>query len=46
MMLKLLSKYDFYNECKEIEIAKGKNRLPLTLKEGLKQLNRAIKYTK
>ena len=44
MILKLLNKYDYFNECEEIEIAKGKNRLPLTMVEGIKQMNRKRKY--
>ena len=46
MIFKLLNKYDYFNECEEIEIAKGKNRLPLTLSEGIKQVKRALKYKK
>jgi hypothetical protein len=46
MILKLLNKYDYFNECEEIEIAKGKNRLPLTVVEGIKQIKRALKYKK
>lgn len=46
MIFKLLNKYDYFNECEEIEIAKGKNRLPLTLFEGIKQMNRKRKYKK
>jgi hypothetical protein len=46
MILKLLNKYDYFNECEEIEIAKGKNRLPLTIVEGIKQIKRALKYKK
>jgi hypothetical protein len=44
MIFKLLNKYDYFNECEEIEIAKGKNRLPLTMVEGIKQMNRKRKY--
>ncbi len=46
MIFKLLNKYDYFNECEEIEIAKGKNRLPLTMVEGVKQMNRKRKYKK
>jgi hypothetical protein len=46
MIFKLLNKYDYFNECEEIEIAKGKNRLPLTMVEGIKQMNRKRKYKK
>jgi hypothetical protein len=46
MIFKLLNKYDYFNECEEIEIAKGKNRLPLTMQEGVKQMNRKRKYKK
>ena len=46
MILKLLNKYEYFNECEEIEIAKGKNKLPLTMVEGIKQMNRKRKYKK
>ena len=40
ILLKLLNIDDFYGICEEIEIAKGKYKLPLSLKEGFKQLKR------
>ena len=46
MIIELLNKYDYFNESEEIEIAKGKNKIPLTLKEGLYQMNRKLKYKK
>ena len=38
--LKLLNVDEFYGESESIEIAKGKNKLPETLKEGFKQIKR------
>lgn len=46
MIFKLLNKYDYFNECEEIEIAKGKNKLALTLKEGIAKIKRELKYKK
>ena len=40
-MLKLDS---FYNLSKEIEIAKGRNAIPKTIKDALKQAKRVIKW--
>jgi|TARA_B100000780_G_C20952583_1_gene380036 hypothetical protein len=39
-ILKLLNAYEFYAEDETIEIAKGKNKMPETFKEGYKQLKR------
>mgnify|MGYP003117847619 CR=1 FL=1 len=39
-ILKLLNVDEFYGEDKNIEIAKGKNKLPESLKEGYKQIKR------
>ncbi len=38
-----LLKYGNYGDGKYIDIAKGKYKLPLTLKEGIKQLKRQLK---
>jgi hypothetical protein len=40
-MLKLDS---FYNMSEEIEIAKGKNQIPTTVKQALKQAKRVIRW--
>ena len=40
MILKLLNVDEFYGIDKTIEIAKGKNKLPESLKEGYKQIKR------
>jgi hypothetical protein len=40
ILIKLLNLDDFYGEDKTIEIAKGKYKLPTTLKEGFKQIKR------
>ena len=45
IIIKLLNIDNFYGISEEIEIAKGKYKLPLTLKEGLKQIKRK-KYEK
>jgi len=34
----------FYNTSEEIEIAKGKNAIPTTIKEALKQAKRVIRW--
>tara|TARA_R100000541_G_scaffold4689_4_gene12104 strand:+ start:2515 stop:2667 length:153 start_codon:yes stop_codon:yes gene_type:complete len=44
--IKLLNLDDFYGLNETIEIAKGKNKLPETLKEGFKQVKRQIKWQK
>ena len=43
-ILDMLHAYDHYNVCNEIEIAKGKHYKAKTIKEGLKQLKRALKW--
>jgi hypothetical protein len=43
-MFELLRLNEFYGESEAIEIAKGKNELPLTLKKGFKQLRRELKW--
>lgn len=40
IFIKLLNIDNFYGETENIEIAKGKYKLPTTLKEGLKQIKR------
>ena len=45
IIIKLLNIDNFYGISEEIEIAKGKYKLPLTLKEGLNQIKRK-KYEK
>ncbi len=40
-IIQLLSTSDFYGESEIIEIAKGKNKLPKTLKEKREQTKRA-----
>ena len=46
IVLKLLNIDDFYGVSKTIEVAKGKNKLPETIKEGFKQVKREIKWQK
>lgn len=46
MILEILRIDHFYNESENIEIAKGKNELPTTLKIGVKQLKRQLKWQK
>tara|TARA_R110000772_G_scaffold167759_1_gene279480 strand:+ start:282 stop:422 length:141 start_codon:yes stop_codon:yes gene_type:complete len=41
--IKLLNIDDFYGINETIEIAKGKNKLPETIKEGLEQIKRKTK---
>lgn len=41
IFIKLLNIDNFYGETENIEIAKGKYKLPTTLKEGIKQIKRA-----
>ena len=44
MIFKLLRSSEFYGVSETIEIAKGKNKLPTTLKQGLEQLKRKSKF--
>ena len=44
MILKLLNIDEFYGIDETIEIAKGKNKLPESLKEGYKQIKRNRKW--
>ncbi len=41
IILQLLSLDNFYGISEEVEIAKGKYKLPLTFKDGFKKLKRA-----
>lgn len=45
-MFELLRLNDFYRVSETMDIAKGKNELPLTLKKGFKQLTRKRKWLK
>ncbi len=40
MLLKLLKLDNYYGVSKTVDIAKGKNKLPTTLKKGLDQIKR------
>ncbi len=44
IILKLLNIDEFYGVSKTIEIAKGKNKLPQSLKEGFEQIKRKTKW--
>jgi hypothetical protein len=44
IILKMLDINDMYGVSKEIDIAKGVNKLPLNLKDGFKQLKRKSKW--
>ena len=44
MILKLLNVDEFYGIDETIEIAKGKNKLPESLKEGYKQIKRNMRW--
>ena len=46
IVLKLLAFDDFYGQGEFIEIAKGKNKLPETIKEGIEQIKRNNKWLK
>ena len=41
LVLKLLNVDDFYGISETIEIAKGKYKLPLTIREGVKLIKRS-----
>jgi|TARA_B100000768_G_C11030314_1_gene269811 hypothetical protein len=45
-ILKLLNVDNFYGQDESIEIAKGKNKLPETFKEGFKQIKRHTRWKK
>lgn len=42
----MLSISDFYGESEAIDIAKGKHKLPSTIKEGVKQKKRELAWKK
>lgn len=42
IFIKLLNLDNFYGQTENIEIAKGKYKLPTTLKEGYKQIKREL----
>lgn len=44
IILDLLQLDDWHNISEEIEIAKGKNKIPMTFNQGLKQLKRQRKW--
>ena len=44
VILNLLKQDDFFNISEEIEIAKGKNKLPTSFKGVFKQAKRASKF--
>jgi len=44
IVIKLLNIDHFYGINETIEIAKGKNKLPETIKEGLEQIKRKTKW--
>tara|TARA_R110002074_G_scaffold353681_1_gene525431 strand:- start:160 stop:303 length:144 start_codon:yes stop_codon:yes gene_type:complete len=46
IVLKLLNIDKFYGVSETIEIAKGKNKIPLSFKEGYKQIKRNRKWQK
>ena len=46
IVIKLLNIDSFYGIDETIEIAKGKNKLPETFKEGFKQIKRNTKWLK
>lgn len=45
VMLNMLAMDDFYNVSEEIEIAKGKYKLPMTFSEGVKKVKRRAKWS-
>jgi len=45
-MFELLRLGKFYGASEAIEIAKGKNEIPMTLIKGLKQLKRKLEWKK
>ena len=44
MLLQLLNIDKFYGISETMEIAKGKNKIPITIKEGYEQIKRKIKW--
>lgn len=45
-IIDLLTSAPFYNVSDRVEIAKGKNEIPLTLKQGWDKIKRNWKYGK
>lgn len=43
-ILDMLGTLDHYGKSEEIEIAKGKNQLPTSFKQGFEQIKRFIKW--
>lgn len=45
IILDMLNMDEFYNISEEIEIAKGKYKLPMTFKEGYRKVKRQAKWS-
>jgi hypothetical protein len=45
-LLKLINSIDYFNESEEIEIAKGRYKMPTTVKEAYNQFKRDIRWQK
>ena len=45
IILDMLAMDEFYNISEEIEIAKGKYKLPMTFKEGIRKAKRRAKWS-
>lgn len=45
ILFNALAMGEFYNVSEEIEIAKGKNKIPMTVKEGFKKAIRKAKWS-
>ena len=45
-VIDILNSGDFYNVSEEVEIAKGKNKIATTFKQGLNKINRAWRLSK
>jgi len=43
-ILDLLTSMNHFNQSEEIEIAKGKYEIPMTINKGLKQIKRIAKW--
>ena len=44
LIYKLLQLDDYYGKSRNIDIAKGVNKVPITIKEGLEQVKRRNKW--
>jgi hypothetical protein len=44
IIFKLLNLDDFYGMSENVEIAKGKYKIPLTIKDGFQQIKRKYKW--